>query len=268
MLGAVFGDIVGSVYERHPIKTVDFPLIQEASTFTDDTVMTLAVAKSLIEADGQDEAVLKAALVRNMQTLGQRYPNRGYGGYFNQWIHAGDPEPYGSFGNGSAMRVSPVGWIARSVEEAEQLARLTAEVTHNHPEGIKGAQAIAVCIVLARQGANKAAIRQTVADRFGYDLSKSLDAIRPDYQMDATCPGSVPEAITAFLEGKNYEDTVRLAVSLGGDSDTLGCMAGGIAEAAFGMPAVLREKAYATLDGHLRRLACAFSAFRYGKLGA
>lgn len=268
MLGAVLGDIAGSIYERHPIKTTDFPLIQDGSTFTDDTVMTFAVAKSLIEADVQGDSALKKALVQNMQALGQTYPNRGYGGYFSQWLRAENPKPYGSFGNGSAMRVSPVGWIASSVEEAAHLAKVTAEVTHDHPEGIKGAQAIAVCIVLARQGADKDTIRQTITDRFGYDVSRGLDAIRPDYQMDATCPGSVPEAITAFLEGRDYEDTIRLAISLGGDSDTLACMAGGIAEAAFGMPAVLREKAYAMLDDNLRRLACAFSAFRFGKLGA
>lgn len=268
MLGAVFGDIAGSVYEGHPVKTVDFPLLPDGARFTDDTVMTFAVAKAIIEADAQGEAVLKKAVVRNMQAMGQAYPHRGYGGYFNKWLQAEDPKPYNSLGNGSAMRVSPVGWIARSVEEAEALAKATAEVTHNHPEGIKGAQAIAVCILLARQGADKPTIKRTVESRYGYDLSRSLDAIRPGYAMDATCPGSVPEAITAFLEGTDYERVIRLAISLGGDSDTLACMAGGIAEAAFGMPAVLREKAYAMLDGNLRRLASAFSAFRFGKLGA
>lgn len=268
MLGAVFGDIAGSVYEGHPVKTVDFPLLPDGARFTDDTVMTFAVAKAIIEADAQGEAVLKKAVVCNMQAMGQAYPHRGYGGYFSKWLHAEDPKPYNSLGNGSAMRVSPVGWIARSVEEAEALAKATAEVTHNHPEGIKGAQAIAVCILLARQGADKPTIKRTVESRYGYDLSRSLDAIRPGYAMDATCPGSVPEAIIAFLEGTDYEHVIRLAISLGGDSDTLACMAGGIAEAAFGMPAVLREKAYAMLDGNLRRLASAFSAFRFGKLGA
>lgn len=154
MLGAVFGDIAGSVYEGHPVKTVDFPLLPDGARFTDDTVMTFAVAKAIIEADAQGEAVLKKAVVRNMQAMGQAYPHRGYGGYFNKWLQAEDPKPYNSLGNGSAMRVSPVGWIARSVEEAEALAKATAEVTHNHPEGIKGAQAIAVCILLARQGVN------------------------------------------------------------------------------------------------------------------
>lgn len=225
LLGAVAGDVIGSVYEWEGCKRVDFPLFTSRSTFTDDTVMTVANAEWLSE--GGD-------LVRIMQRYGRRYPYAGYGGSFRRWIVSDSPQPYHSFGNGSAMRVSPVGWAFDTLEATLQAARKSAEVTHNHPEGIKGAQATAACIFLAREGKSKDFIKAYVADTFGYDLNRTCDEIRPSYRFDVTCQGSVPESIIAFLESESYEHAVRLAVSLGGDADTMGAIAGSIAEAFYG----------------------------------
>jgi ADP-ribosylglycohydrolase len=222
MLGAIAGDIIGSVYEFSPIKTEEFPLFHEESRFTDDTVMTVAVAGAIL-GDGDYGA--------SMHALGRRYPRAGYGGNFMRWLQSDDPKPYKSLGNGSAMRVSPVGLAFDSEERVLAEAWRSAVVSHDHPEGIKGAQATALAVFLARRGAGKPAIRREVESRFGYDLNRTLAGIRPGYRFDVSCQGTVPEAIIAFLESNDYEDAVRKAVSLGGDSDTLACITGGIAAA-------------------------------------
>lgn len=222
MLGSIAGDIIGSVYEHHPIKTMEFPLFQTCSRFTDDTVLTVAIASAILE---------KVDYAASLRALGRKYPHAGYGGAFYNWLFDPESEPYNSWGNGAAMRVSPVGIAFSTMEEVLIEAKKTAEVSHNHPEGIKGAQATALTVFLARTGAAKEQIRNEITRRFGYDLSRTIDEIRPYYSFDISCQGTVPEAITAFLESKYYEDAVRRAVSLGGDSDTLACITGGIAQA-------------------------------------
>ena len=237
MYGAILGDMIGAPYEfDRGNKTKEFPLFSRESKFTDDSVMTIAVAEALMDAMGKSDDEIKAALVASMQKWGKRYPNAGYGGMFRQWLRTKHPEPYNSFGNGSAMRVSSAGWLYDTLEETRRIARLTAEVTHNHPEGIKGAEATAAAIFLARTGASKDEIKDYIISEFGYDLSRACDEIRPNYHHVETCQKTVPEAITAFLEGADFEDVIRTAVSLGGDSDTLTCIAGGIAEAFYGVP--------------------------------
>lgn len=239
MLGAIIGDIVGSVYEWANIKTTDFPFFQPKCFFTDDSVLTVATAKALLTGIGYTEAY---------QDFARRYPGRGYGGNFHHWIYRDDPQPYNSWGNGSAMRVSPVGFAFASVEEVLDEAKRSAEVTHNHPEGIKGAQATVLAILLARQGASQPEMRTEIARRFGYDLDRALDQIRPGYTFDVSCQGSVPEAIIAFLESTDFEDAIRKAISLGGDSDTIACITGGIAEAFYGgIPEDITEQAYSYL---------------------
>ena len=244
MYGAVLGDIVGSPYEfdHNNYKAKNFSLFSRRSEFTDDTVMTLAVAKALMNTCGQDDTVIKAALVREMQRLGRAYPNRGYGARFDSWLHAEDPQPYNSYGNGSAMRVSPAAWLAENMTEALHLARLTAEVTHDHPEGIKGAQATAAAIFLARTGHSKVNIKAHVEHEFGYNLSRTCDEIRPVYRHVESCQETVPQAIIAFLESAGFEDALRTAVSLGGDSDTLAAITGSIAEAFYGVPEELKQE--------------------------
>lgn len=237
MLGAVIGDIVGSRFEFSPIKTKEFALFSSGCRFTDDTVMTMAAAQALL-LTGRDPQAFQTALVAEMRRLGRAYPNAGYGGRFAAWLTSPDPAPYGSFGNGSAMRVSPCGFAARSLEEALALAEASAVVTHNHPQAIKGAQAVAACIYLAKTGADKETIRAYVRSHF-YPLHQTLEHIRPDYRFDVSCQGSVPQSIQAFLEGSNLEDTVRNAVSLGGDSDTMACIGGAIAQAFYGVPQAL-----------------------------
>ena len=234
MIGAVAGDIVGSVHEFQPIKTKDFPLFSPRSRFTDDSVLTIAVAKAILEGSSYREAI---------HSFGRSYPDAGYGGRFIGWLASPDPKPYQSFGNGSAMRVSPVGFAFETVEEVLSEARESAVCSHDHPEGIKGAQATALAIFRARKGSGKKEIRKEIEGRFGYDLGRRLREIRPSYSFDETCQGSVPEAIISFLESVSWEDAVRNAVSLGGDADTLACIAGGIAEAFYGpLPdAVVRE---------------------------
>ena len=237
MIGAILGDMIGSPYEfdRSP-KTKEFPLFSKYSQFTDDSVMTVAVADALLSAMGKTDDEIKAALVESMQKWGQKYPDAGYGGMFYRWLRSKQPEPYGSYGNGSAMRVSAAGWLYDTMEETRHIARLTAEVTHNHPEGIKGAEATASAIFMARNGSNKEDIRAYIIQEFGYDLSRTCDQIRPTYHHVESCQQTVPEAITAFLEGTNFEDVIRTAVSLGGDCDTLTCIACGIAEAFYDVP--------------------------------
>ena len=237
MYGAILGDIIGEPYEfdRSP-KVKEFPLFSLNPQFTDDSVMTIAVAEALVDTLGRSDDEIRTALVKSMQKWGKKYPNAGYGGMFYQWLREKNPKPYGSFGNGSAMRVSSAGWLSDTLEGTRRLARLSAEVTHNHPEGIKGAEATASAIFLARTGSGKDEIRDYVIREFGYDLSRTVDEIRPTYHHVETCQQTVPEAITAFLEGTDFEDVIRTAVSIGGDCDTLTCIAGGIADAFYGVP--------------------------------
>ena len=226
LLGAIAGDVIGSVYEQNRTKQMDFQLFfSRLSHFTDDTVMTVANAEWLL-TDGD--------LVDIMRQYGNQYPLAGYGHAFHEWLEAEHPEPYNSWGNGSAMRVSPVGWAFDTIEETLAAAKRSAEVTHNHSEGIKGAQATAACVFLARQGKSKTEIKEYVETTFGYNLNRTCDEIRPDYHFHVSCQRSVPESIIAFLEGTDFENTIRLAVSLGGDADTMGAIAGGIAETYYG----------------------------------
>ena len=248
MLGAIVGDIIGSAYEFKNTKRKEFHLFTPKSKFTDDTVMTLAVARWLCG----DKEHRKETLVRHMQELGRRYPTAGYGGSFMRWLYNPEPQPYNSYGNGSAMRVSPVAFYAHSLQEALGLAKISAEVTHNHPEGIKGAQAIASSIYLARHGATKREIKSYAEEQFHYDLSRQLDDIRPTYSYDMSCQHTVPQALLAFLEGANFEDVIRSAVSIGGDSDTIAAMAGGIAQAFYVIPKKLSSYCYALLTPELR----------------
>ena len=252
MIGAIIGDIVGSVYEFDNIHTKDFELFADhhgrSCFFTDDTVMTCAVAKALL--DCEDPETLPELTVRTMREVGQPYPRCGYGGRFYRWMYSRDPKPYGSYGNGAAMRVSPAGFLADSLEEALDLARKVTAVTHNHPEGLKGAEATAAVIYLARTGRSKEQIRSYVRERY-YPLEKTLDELRPHYVHNETCQETVPQAIECFLEGESFEDVIRNCISLGGDSDTLAAIAGAMAEAFFGVPDELRDKALEYLDENL-----------------
>ncbi len=238
MYGAILGDIIGSPFEfDRGNKTKIFPIFSEKSRFTDDSVMTVAVADALLNVSPADsDKAIGNVLIDSMHRWGRKYPDAGYGGMFFRWLFTGKREPYASYGNGSAMRVSSVGWLYDDLETTRRMARLTAAVTHNHPEGIKGAEATASAVFLARTGSGKAEIRNYVVKEFGYDLSRTCDEIRPAYRHVETCQQTVPEAITAFLEGTGFEDVLRTAVSLGGDCDTLTCIAGGIAEAFYGLP--------------------------------
>ena len=243
MLGALAGDIIGSRFEWANYKSKDFDLFTEASRFTDDTVHTVALAESLL--DGRPYGELLRAAYR-------LFPDAGYGGRFRAWAIGEENRPYGSYGNGSAMRVSPVAWFYDDLEAVLEGAWRSAVVTHDHPEGIKGAQAVAAGIFLGRSGIGKEEIRTFVEERFGYDLSASLDSIRPGYTFDATCQGSVPEAFIAFFEGEDFEDTLRNAVSLGGDSDTLACIAGSLAEGFYGaVPEAIAGEVWRRLDERL-----------------
>jgi len=243
MLGAIAGDIIGSVYEGNPLKTSQFPLFSRGCRFTDDTVLTVAVARAAMEGSSYLETV---------REIGRRYPAAGYGGSFIRWLFSEHAEPYNSWGNGSAMRVSALGWVwedpLRILEEAEK----SAAITHNHPEGIKGAQAVALSVFLARTVRDRGTIRRQIAAQFGYELSRTLSRIRPEYSFDVSCQGSVPESIIAFLESGSYEEAVRNAVSLGGDSDTQAAIAGGIAEAYYGgVPGFILKETRACLPDDL-----------------
>ncbi len=246
IIGAICGDIIGSPYEFHSIKTKEFDLFNNRSQFTDDTVMTLAIAKWLCEDKDSKEV-----LIKNLKLFGSYYPNAGYGGRFIHWIFDESSKPYGSWGNGSAMRVSPCVWAADSFEEAQKLARLSSVVTHDHPEGIKGALATSDAIYLARAGSSKDEIKSHVEKEYGYNLSISLDEIRPTYDFDVSCQGSVPESIICFLEAKDFEDTIRNAVSLGGDADTQAAIAGSIASAYWDVPRNIVDKSIMLLDDFL-----------------
>ena len=236
MYGAILGDMIGAPYEfDRGNKTKDFPLFSRESEFTDDTVMTIAVAEALIDNYRAGDDPFRQTLIDSMRKWGKKYPYAGYGARFIRWLDAKNPKPYGSYGNGSAMRVSAAGWLYETLSETQRIAGMTADVTHNHPEGIKGAQATASAIYLARTGHGKDEIRNYIVTEFGYDLSRTCDEIRPTYHHVESCQETVPEAITAFLEGTDFEDVIRTAVSLGGDCDTLTCIAGGIAEAYYGV---------------------------------
>lgn len=263
ILGAIVGDIIGSTYEFNNVKTSDFDLLPSDSTYTDDTVMTLAVAKWLCE----DSEHKHETLIKIMQQLGRKHTHRGYGGHFREWIYSDSPEPYNSWGNGSGMRVSPVAYVASSLEECLELAKITAEVTHNHPEGIKGAQAIASAAYLYRQGKSKEEIKAYITDTFAYNLDFTLDSIRPRYYFDVSCQGSAPQAIVAFLEGNTFEEVARLAVSIGGDSDTIAAMACSIAAAgAMDIDAELSLKCRDLLKSDLIQILDTFDSLVKGEI--
>ncbi|MBL6928254.1 MAG: ADP-ribosylglycohydrolase family protein [Rhodospirillales bacterium] len=249
MLGAIAGDIIGSAFEHRSIKTTDFTLFGPGSAATDDSVLTIAVADALMG---------KRDFAQTIRQYARRYPNAGYGGMFIGWMMDETAGPYNSFGNGSAMRVSPVAWVAKSKAETLKLAAETAAVTHSHPEGIKGAQATALAVWLARQGTSAHEIAQTMTEDFGYDLSVSIKRIRPTYGFDITCQGSVPQALRCALEARSFEEAVRLAVSLGGDADTQACIAGAVAEARFGLPKTIAKKAMTYLTHEQRTIVTQF----------
>ena len=264
MYGAILGDIIGSPYEFDMgEKTKEFPLFSQQSHFTDDSVMTLAVADALMDSTPEDgDQKICERLVMSMQCFGRRFPGAGYGGMFQSWLWEEAPRPYGSFGNGSAMRVSAAGWLYDDLETTRRMARLTASVTHDHPEGIKGAEAVAAAIYLARTGSSKEEIRSHVCGQFGYDLSRTCDEIRPTYHHVESCQRTVPEAITAFLEGGDFENVIRTAVSLGGDCDTLTCIAGSMAEAFYGIPENLKQEARCRLPEYLKTVLDRFEKIR------
>ena len=246
IIGSICGDIIGSTREFNSIKTKEFDLFEYDSTFTDDTVLTLAIAKWLCEDKDSTEV-----LIKNLQDFGNQYPNSGYGGMFYNWISSPNPEPYGSWANGSAMRVSPCAWVADSLEQANSLAYVSASVTHNHPEGIKGAVATCDAIYLARTGSSKDKIKNHVEKEYGYELNRNVDELRDVYSFDVSCQGSVPESIICFLQAEDFEDAVRNAVSLGGDADTQAAIAGSIAAAYYEVPEEIYSKAIEYLDSNL-----------------
>lgn len=262
MLGAIIGDIVGSPYEFGSDKRKDFPLFRSISGPTDDSVMTVAVAIQCAHGHTSDEELFKRGLRYHMRLIGRQYPDAGYGGMFYDWLMSDTDAPYGSYGNGSAMRVSPVAWIATSLEEAETLAKWSAEVTHDDPRGVRGAQAVAAAIYLARTGESKDAIRAYIEEHY-YMLDFTVDEIRPTYRFDVTCDGSVPQAIVAFLDANGFEDAIRNAVSLGGDCDTQACITGAIAEAYYGLPDGLWEQTMYYIDESLQEHIDACSEIIY-----
>lgn len=250
ILGALVGDIVGSSYEWHNTKSKDFQLFRKGTHFTDDSVMTLATAKWILN----DSSLAPANLIKCMKELGNKYPNAGYGGKFRQWLKDDDPQPYNSWGNGSAMRVSPVGLFASTGAEALALAALSAMPSHNHAEGIKGAQAVALAIYMGKRNLPKEDIKHDISVLFGYDLDIDLDAIRPNYKFDVSCQGSVPIAIKAFLEGNSFEEVLRIAISMGGDSDTIAAMACSIAATKYEIPEHIAKVALSYLTPDLKQI--------------
>lgn len=252
MIGAIIGDIVGSIYEWNNIKTKEFPLFKTNCFFTDDSVLTIAVA------DAIEKGGTKEDFIQSIKTFGRKYPNAGYGGNFRKWLLSDQAKPYNSYGNGSAMRVSPVAFAYDDLKVVEEKAKVSAEITHNHPEGIKGAQATAACIFLARNNYSKDEIKEYVEKTYGYNLDRRLDEIRIDYTFDVSCQGTVPEAIIAFLESTDFVDAIRNAISLGGDSDTLAAITGSIAEGAYGVPDSIKEKALNYLDENLLKVVESF----------
>jgi len=249
MIGAIIGDIVGSRFEWNNHRSKDFELFTRECFATDDSIMTLAVGKALVESKN-DWSDLGEQAVRCMQEVGRPYPRCGYGGRFWDWMYSDHPKPYNSFGNGAAMRVSACGFVARSLEEAKALSKAVTEVTHNHPEGLKGAEATVVAIYMARTGSTIEEIRDVIDQEY-YPIDFTLDEIRDTYAFNETCQDTVPQALEAFFESNSFEDAIRNAISVGGDSDTLAAITGGIAEAYYGVPADLKEKAKTFLDDHL-----------------
>lgn len=263
MIGAPAGDISGSRFEGNNYKKKDFRLFHKHCSFTDDTVMSLAVCEALLES-GKDPAKLAQAAVVSMQRLGRLYPYAGYGGAFRRWIASENPEPYHSWGNGAAMRVSGCGYAADTIEEAKLLARIVTEVTHDHPESVKAAEAVASAVFMAKTGSSMDEIRIYITENY-YPVDFTLDEIRDTYSFDVSCQGSVPQAFEAFFEGKDFEDTIRNAVSIGGDSDTIAAIAGSIAEAYFGVPADIRKQAESYLDETLLSILRRFEEKYPGK---
>jgi len=248
--GALTGDIVGSIYEWNNIKTTEFPLFQGHCHFTDDSVLTVALAESILTGERYE---------RVMKRYFNRYPEAGYGGSFRRWARSESSGPYGCWGNGAAMRVSPAGWAFDSLEQVLKKAEEYSFLTHDHPEGIKGAQAVAAAVYLGRTGSSKQEIRRYLAESFAYELTRSCDQIRPEYSFDVSCQGTVPQALTAFLESTDFESAIRLAISLGGDSDTLACITGAVAQAFYGgVPKLIARRTMDFLDEPLRRVTLEF----------
>ena len=258
MWGAIFGDIAGSRFEWKNCRKKDFPLFAEDSFFTDDSVMTVAVAKSLAECGESGEQALREAVVRNIRQMGQKYWYAGYGFMFFRWLKSDDPQPYNSFGNGAAMRISPVGWYAKDEEDVKRLSRIVTGVSHNHPEGLKGAECTAMCVYLARTGATKDEIFARAKEYYPELGSYSCAELSKTYEFNESCQGTVPEALTCFFEGKSFEDTIRNAIFIGGDSDTIAAIAGSVAEAYFGMSEAERLSALVCLPEDLRDIVKKF----------
>jgi type I restriction enzyme M protein len=255
LIGAIIGDIIGSRFEFNNHRSKDFELFTDECFVTDDSIMTIAVAKALMESK-EDYLDLSEQAIKWMQELGRPYPNCGYGGSFYNWIYSDNPKPYNSFGNGAAMRVSPVGWVAKTPLQVVILARKVTEISHNHPEGIKGAVATAMAIYMARNGKSKEEIREYIGREF-YEINFTLDEIRETYQFNETCQDTVPQAFQAFFESTSFEDAIRNAISIGGDSDTLAAITGSVAEAYYGMPGWMKEKALGYFDARLlEQLQC------------
>lgn len=262
MIGSIIGDIVGSIYEFDNIKTKEFPLFTERTTYTDDSILTIATAKWILEGGGKADS----GKYYFRYGFNHPHPMGGYGDSFVRWLERAennDFAPYNSCGNGSSMRVGPVGWAYNTIDEVLEMAKASAECTHNHPEGVKGAQTTALCIFLARKGLSKDSIKKEIVDRFGYDLDFTCDSIRDTYTWGATCQDTVPQAIVAFLDGKDFEDCIRNAISIGGDSDTLACITGSIAEAFYGIPEELYNEAYNRLAPYFRAVVKDFEE-KYG----
>lgn len=258
MIGAITGDVLGSVYERATIKRKDVRLHNDRSRPTDDSVLTLAVAETILKIDG---IPTEADFAASLREIGRRYPRAGYGGSFRRWLADATMGPYQSWGNGSAMRVSPVGWAYESADDVLRVAALTARPTHDHPEGIKGARAVALAVYLARQGVSRDELRSELTRRFDYDLDRTIDEIRPGYTFEISCRRSVPESIIAFLDSVDFEDAIRNAISLGGDADTQACIAGAIAEAHYGgVPESMLAWVVPRLDAQQLRVAREFAA--------
>ena len=273
MIGAIVGDIVGSRFEFNNYRNKNFELFTGDCKVTDDSIMTLAVAKAVMEArriresapDGCDSEYYVAAerlAVKYMQQIGRKYPNCGYGGRFIHWVFSDTPQPYNSFGNGAAMRINPVGFAAETEEEVVRLSRAVTAVTHNHPEGIKGAEAAAMAIYMARKGCSKKEIRDRIVKDY-YALDFTIDEIRSTYEFNETCQNTVPQAIEAFLEAESFEDAIRTAVSVGGDSDTIAAITGSIAEAYYGVPEDVKNRALTYLDVDLRNILEEWYSFSY-----
>lgn len=256
MLGAIIGDIVGSIYEFNNHRSKDFKLLDDRCYFTDDSVMTIAIAKALLKSE-KDFSNLSEKTIYYMQNIGRLYPDSGYGGNFYHWVFSNNPKPYNSFGNGAAMRVSSCAWFGNTIDEVKKLSKMVTEVTHNHPEGIKGAEATAVAIFLARNGKSIEYIRDYINKNY-YKIDFTLDEIRDTYYFNEICQDTVPQAIEAFLESTSFEDAIRNAISIGGDSDTLAAITGSIAEAYYGIPNDIREKALKYLDERLLNILIEF----------